>query len=640
MIEANNPIDVNESEIDPFRESVETMLTGYPFGNKTLSLPVLIQKIDSSEPYIMTDCERSMYLAVRTGCQIFKAVAKLLSDKTGLRKHLIQPDPDKSLVNRLRHFCYNYATFAASLYIARMANAQLTDKDEPYANPDLDMLSLEYDLPEDSAIRRLLAPLYARLNQHQDGRDFFPVPSMFPGYLKTLFECYADLAQKNATGYGRDLTVHLDGYQFRIMDETLVLSGYTNKSIQRVSTRTDRPAFQPVHEQDIVGNRSAKIALRRYSDRLALYDPDAQMNPVMDLGGLSWSNLFDGPPGTGKTSLFRFVMTRLTQLADSVGLPLAIVTIDQSIKDEFYGKTGKILLERLSVTSDPASLSLVIMDDIDLLTTSRDTGQGADNDVTNILMQYLDGAYTVKRGNVINFAASNKPSGLDDAFRNRFANRIYIDGPVTAEDFSDMVHIMGRKLIENGLISMEDGYTPFDSQRIMSTGLSQAMAEQVADVLQPGKTATVADFGRYMLSLKEKNPAITGRSVRSIMDNVKEHCADFEIPSSWFENPAEFQVKPYETKKAMLCELYKPVSPELLFKEAFRYFESEQRYSQTETENAVQSRYQAMKNDIGAQIRFYDEQSSQGQDSMMNRLISLKEKHASGNGGDGQRGQS
>jgi len=83
------------------------------------------------------------------------------------------------------------------------------------------------------------------------------------------------------------------------------------------------------------------------------------------------------------------------------------------------------------------------MDDIDLLTSNRESAQGADNDVNNVLMQYLDGAFTLRRGNVINFAASNRPAGLDDAMRNRFNDRVLIDGPTTAEDFADMLYIMG-----------------------------------------------------------------------------------------------------------------------------------------------------------------------------------------------------
>ncbi len=624
MIEANNPIDIDESNILPYKDKVESLLTSYLFSSKTLSLPKLIQQIDPSETYIMTDNEREMYLAVRTGCQIFRAVSSLLSEKTGLKKYLIGVNPDRSEIYRLRSFCYNYATYASALYIAKKAGGAVDPGVSDYKNPDLDILSLAFNMPEESAIKRIIAPLFARLNQHSQNRDFFADPETFPIYLKTLFEKYARIALKNSADYSENLLVHLKGYQFRIMDDFIILDSYANKSalLQRSGAG---PAFQPVAEKDIVGNRDAKKSLRRYADRLALYDAEKEMNPVMELGGLSWSNLFDGPPGTGKTSLFRFLMTRLTNLSEKVNLPLSIISIDQSIKDEFYGKTGKILLDKLSATSSTDALCLVIMDDIDLLTTSRDNAQGADNDVTNILMQYLDGAYTVRRGNVINFAASNKPTGLDDAFRNRFSNRIFVDGPVTADDFSDMIHIMGGKLLKNNLVRIENGYSPFDSQEARTADNADQKAEVIADAFIEYSNASLADFGSFMVSLKRENQNITGRAIRSIMDSVKDRCADFDIPVEWFDNPEIFLNRPYDVKISLLAELYQRITPDILFYEARRYFDSEQRYITSDSETSVKNKLQAMKTDLQSQIMFYEDQDSSGITDDLKRLVQLKE---------------
>jgi len=627
LIEANNPIDIDESNILPFKDKVESLLTGYLFGSKTLSLPKLIQQIDPSETYIMTDNEREMYLAVRTGCQIFRAVSSLLSEKTGLKKCLIDVDPDPSEINRLRSFCYNYAAYSSALYIAKKAGGAVDPGVSDFKNPDLDILSLAFDMPEESAIKRILAPLFARLNQHCENRDFFADPETFPIYLKTLFEKYARIALKNSADYSENLLVHLKGYQFRIMDDFIILDSYTNKSARLQKSEVSSPTFQPVAEKDIVGNREAKKSLRRYADRLALYDAEKEMNPVMELGGLSWSNLFDGPPGTGKTSLFRFLMTRLTDLSEKVNLPLSIISIDQSIKDEFYGKTGKILLDKLSVTSSTDVLSLVIMDDIDLLTTSRDNAQGADNDVTNILMQYLDGAYTVRRGNVINFAASNKPTGLDDAFRNRFSNRIFVDGPVTADDFSDMIHIMGGKLLKNNLVRIENGYSPFDSQEARPADNADQKADVIADAFIEYSNASLADFGGFMVSLKNENPNITGRAIRSIMDSVKDRCADFDIPAEWFDNPEIFLNQPYNVKISLLAELYQRITPDILFYEARRYFDSEQRYMTSDAETSVKNKLQAMKTDLQSQIMFYEDQDNSGITDDLKRLVQLKEKN-------------
>jgi predicted DNA binding CopG/RHH family protein len=300
--------------------------------------------------------------------------------------------------------------------------------------------------------------------------------------------------------------------------------------------------------------------------------------------------------------------------------------VDQSIKDEYYGKTGKILLQRLSATQNPGMLSLGILDDIDLLTSTRDDAQGADNDINNILMQYLDGVFTVRRGNVINFAASNKPTGLDEALRNRFNDRLVIDGPVTGEDFADMVHILGGKLLEKGLIQIETGYQPFATQFIREEAQAKAtdVAAYMADELQKYRRASLLDFGKFMAELKQKNPRITGRSAKAIIEAIKERAADFDIPAEWFTNRAEFLDLPYDAKVQKLAELYRPITPDILFQEAQRYFDSEERFARTEAEGHVMRGYNNLLWDVQAQIKYYEEQATQGQQSAVVKLEALK----------------
>ena len=76
-----------------------------------------------------------------------------------------------------------------------------------------------------------------------------------------------------------------------------------------------------------------------------------------------------------------------------------------------------------------------------------------------------------------------------------------------------------------------------------------------------------------MADLKEKNPKITGRSSRAILESIKERSADFDIPREWFSNPALYFEQPFETKTHMLVELFRPITPDILFQEAQRYFD-------------------------------------------------------------------
>ena len=298
--------------------------------------------------------------------------------------------------------------------------------------------------------------------------------------------------------------------------------------------------------------------------------------------------------------------------------------MDQSIKDEYYGKTGKILLQRLSVTQNPNLLSLGVLDDIDLLTSSRSDAQGADNDINNILMQYLDGAFTVRRGNVINFAASNKPTGLDDALRNRFNDRLLIDGPSTAEDFADICLILAGKMFEKGLVKIEKGYEPFATQFSADAAPKEDVAAYMADEFAKYKKATLLDFGKFVAELKAKNPKITGRSSRAIIESIKERSADFDIPPDWFTNRAIYFDQPYEKKLALLAELYQPITPDILFQEAQRYFDSEERFASTEAEGHVTRGYNNLMWDVQAQIRYYQEQIANGERADIGKLDVLK----------------
>lgn len=633
MNEQNNPVDVGKDQIAKYKEPVEELFTSYRFGGKTQSLPELMLKLDPNEKYVMSNVERDTYLAIREGMQVFQCVTELLSDKIGLRQKLIAT-PSSQLtgnqeIDRLRGFCHDYATYSASLYVSRRMNAVIRAEGVESSEKKADLsdlpLSLDSAQPEKAVIRRLLAPIYSYLVKQAETGKQFESSLAFAVIVKDVFDKYAALALEHKDAYP-DLDRHLRGYQFRIMDEFVVLEGYEDKSISAAPATAQALTFQPIRAEEIVGNRHAKKKIIRYVERLVIYDFQRQMNPILELGGLAWTSLYDGLPGTGKSSLFRLAMTLLQELSAQVGAPFTIFTVDQSIKDEYYGKTGKILLQRLSVTQNPAMLSLGILDDIDLLTSSRDDAQGADNDINNILMQYLDGVFTLRRGNVINFAASNKPTGLDDALRNRFNDRLLIDGPTTAEDFADIMLILGGKLFKNNLVRIEKGYDPFATQVSGKEDSNRKtdVAAYMAEEFQKYKGATLLDFGRFVAELKEKNPKITGRSSKAIMEAIKERSADFDLPREWFENRALYFDQPFETKVQKLIELYEPITPDILFQEARRYFDSEERFAKTEAEGQVTRGYNNLMWDVQAQIQYYQEQLACGEQADFARLEALK----------------
>jgi len=127
-----------------------------------------------------------------------------------------------------------------------------------------------------------------------------------------------------------------------------------------------------------------------------------------------------------------------------------------------------------------------------------------------------------------------------------------------------------------------------------------------------------------MADLKAENPRITGRSAKSILEAIKARSADFDVPPEWFENRALFLDQHYERKVTILAELYRPITPEVLYQEAQRYFDSEARFAETEAEGQITRGYNSRMWDLQAQLRFYETQMAAGETGALARAEVLK----------------
>ena len=112
-----------------------------------------------------------------------------------------------------------------------------------------------------------------------------------------------------------------------------------------------------------------------------------------------------------------------------------------------------------------------------------------------------------------------------------------------------------------------------------------------------GPLDTIAKLGTYLKAIQEADERFTGRAIKNITDAVKVRAMDFELPDAWMEEPELFLFKSYDEKMAMISELRRPITVEMVVQEINRYADSEFRYADKSDEVAIEN----MVRDFGRQ---------------------------------------
>ena len=317
--------------------------------------------------------------------------------------------------------------------------------------------------------------------------------------------------------------------------------------------------------------------------------------------------IYDGTPaasstattsGTGKTTLIQMMAGLISDYCGIAGYPFRYQNLSTDNIDSYQGKSGQNAKAFINAILDPSVIGFGTIDDIDTLAGKRGDRQSSAGqlEITAVLMESFAGANTVVRGNCTFGMFSNYPENVDDALRQRAGARFLVDGPITRDDYIDILHLLMGKNHDIPLGDHE-AYAAqeikkavaasFDSHsRPHEEGLARVF-ERVSNDL--GALDTITKLGTYLKGIQEADDRFTGRAIKNITDAVKVRAMDFELPDEWMEEPDLFLFRDYDTKKAMIEELRQPITVEMVIQEINRYADSEFRYADKSDEVAIEN---------------------------------------------------
>ena len=563
------------------RRFVSTVSSSGMRKTREVELAKTVSAVRADDP-MLSPAQHTLLYRARRGTAIALAVADIFGRQTDLedlKKRNASAPLEGDDANRFR------SLMGASAYVAGFVlGAYLGQMLETDSEPGEDTRdpSFNFDTPQD-AVKSVLAALADAIDGAPDD------VAMLQRAKAAARVALEGLLQRQ----GRfDALGAFEAAHLRIEKDDFTLNGFDVAPGAKRKPLT----MQFKKPEEIIGNHIAKYQALKLAKMLVAYDFERQLNPFVELGGFLFTFIGDGAPGTGKTILIQMIAGLVNDYCQVAGYPFHYENFGVDQISSYQGKSGQNCKQFINNVISPKAIGFGTIDDIDQVAAKRsdDRASAGQQEVTAVLMESFAGAMTVVRGNCSFGMFSNYPENVDDALRQRAGARWLVDGPQTRDDYIDIFHLLAGK---NHAIPLgtHDLYA--------AQGIAKAVAAAYEGHDRPkedgllnifdrfvsthGAPKTMADIGTYLHMIKEAEPRFTGRAIKNVTDAIKMRAMDIDLPDEWFETPEAFMHKDYDAKRAMIAELRKPFTVEMVMQEINRYADSEFRYSDKADDAAV-----------------------------------------------------
>ncbi|GGE37550.1 ATPase AAA [Primorskyibacter flagellatus] len=578
-----------------FRSTTPGLVTQRTTRAEGVHLIDRVSACDADDP-LMSVRQAAVLQALRRGLAIGLALGEGFAERTGLAD-LKRKNLEGALAADRKAEFSELLEAEALIVLHASANALVWLLAGHASEVSVEVGEVEEFLTDNAslALHGALWQLDQALAVHATGDEEKLVPT-----VTAWAEALMEKAARRADGMPR--VAAFSAASWRVEADDLTIRGFTP------ARKAGGPAltmqFKKPHE--VVGNHIAKYQAMKLAKMLMAYDFDRRLNPFADLGGFIFTFMGDGAPGTGKTTLIQMMAGLINEYCQNAGYPFRYQNFGIDNIDSYQGKSGQNAKAFVQNVLDPSVIGFGTIDDIDQIAGKRGDRQSSagQQEVTAVFMEAFAGANTVVRGNCTFGMFSNYPENVDDALRQRAGARFLVDGPQTREDYIDILALlMGKKhaipLGEHELYAAQAIQkavaASFEAHgRPKEAGLVEVFDRVEAQI---GGFDTIAKLGTYLKAIQEADPRFTGRAIKNITDAVKVRAMDFELPDEWMEQPDLFLFKGYEEKVAMIEDLRRPITVEMVVQEINRYADSEFRYADKSDEVAIEG----MVRDFGRQ---------------------------------------